>query len=81
MACGLPVVSTDGFGVNEAFEHGQQGYKVKVGDVAGLRAAILGLLDHPGEAAAMGARARAHVLAHYSAERALVRELALLENL
>ncbi|NJL93394.1 MAG: glycosyltransferase family 4 protein [Anaerolineae bacterium] len=75
MACGLPVICTDAFGANEAFEDGQHGVKIAVGDVAGLRAALQRLLDDPQTAQAMGQRARHHVLDQFSIERALQREL------
>ena len=81
MACGLPIVSTDGFGVNEAFEDGVQGYKIAVGDAIALRNAIQKLLDNPREAQEMGKRGRQHILAHYSAEQALQREQRILATL
>ena len=78
MACGLPVVSTDGFGVIEAFEDGVQGYKIAVGDVAALRNAIQKLLDDPDEAQRLGVQARQHILDNYSVACALQREQAVL---
>ncbi len=81
MACGLPVVSTDGFGVREVFEDGVHGYKVPVDNVGALRDAIIAILDHPDEGQKMGVAAREHVIRHYGIERALEREIALLTQL
>jgi len=78
MACGVPVVSTDGFGVDDAFVDGLHGVKVRVGDVAGLRAGVQKLLDTPELAAQMGAQARQHVVENYGIDQALARELAIL---
>lgn len=81
MACGLPVISTTAFGVDDAFEDGVQGLKVAANDTEGLRRAIVRVLDDPKEAEAMGARGREHVIAQYSIDRAVERELALYESL
>ena len=81
MSCALPVISTDGFGVNEVFTDGFEGKKVKFGDVEGLRDAILWMREHPNEAKEMGKRGRQRVIEHYSIEKALERELDILEEL
>ncbi|MGI6259085.1 MAG: glycosyltransferase family 4 protein [Anaerolineaceae bacterium] len=81
MSCALPVISTDGFGVNEVFSDGVEGKKVKFGDVEGLREAILWMREHPDEAKEMGKRGRQRVIEHYSIEKALERELLILEEL
>lgn len=77
MACGLPVVSTNAFGVNDAFEDRQHGFKLAPHDIGGMSRAVQWLLSHPDEARAMGERGRAHVIANYSIERAVERELRL----
>ncbi|HLA42124.1 MAG TPA: glycosyltransferase family 4 protein [Aggregatilineales bacterium] len=79
MACALPVIGTDGFGVNEAFEDGVHGYKIPVGDAAALRNAIQQLLDNPDHARKLGTQARQHVIGHYSIDHALERELKILQ--
>lgn len=81
MSCALPVISTDGFGVNEVFTDGVEGKKIKFGDVEGLRDAILWMREHPNEAKEMGKRGRQRVVEHYSIEKALERELDILEEL
>jgi glycosyltransferase involved in cell wall biosynthesis len=80
MACGLPVISTNGFGVDAAFSDGVHGFKVKVGDVGAIREGIRYLLDHPAEAEQFGAAARQHVIDTYSVERAMEREIGVLER-
>lgn len=77
MACGLPVVATDAFGVGEHFS-AEHGVKIRAGDVDALREAIQYLVDHPDAAAQKGAAARGFALEHYSVEAALVREIDLL---
>lgn|GEM_PF-1468095 len=80
MACGVPVVSTDGFGVNEAFKNGVHGIKVPVGDVRALRNSIEMLLDAPELATEYGQQARAHVVSGYGLDAALEREAMLLSR-
>lgn len=66
MAAGLPVVTADIHPLNQVVRDGQEGALFREGDVAGLAAAIGRLLDDPGAAHAMGARARARVAERYS---------------
>ena len=66
-AMGCPVIATDHGGAAETVEHGVTGWRVPPGDAGALAAA----LDHalamqPGDRGAMGTRARASVLAHYT---------------
>lgn len=60
MAMGKPVVvtATEGQRALGAVRHGETGYLVAPGDVAGWREAVRYLLHHPEEAARMGRRAR-----------------------
>lgn len=81
MACALPVISTDGFGVNEVFEDGVEGIKLHYGDVKGLREAILRLKNEPELAQKMGENGRVRVLKGYSFERLFERELSVLREL
>jgi glycosyltransferase involved in cell wall biosynthesis len=81
MSCGLPVIGTDGFGVDEVFTDGNEGLKVRFGDVEGLRKAILWIKEHPAEAKEMGNRSRQRVMDYYSIDKALARELTILEEL
>ena len=66
MAAGLPVVTADIHPLNQVVRDGQEGALFREGDTHALAAAIGRLLDDPGAARAMGARARARVAEHYS---------------
>lgn len=66
MAAGLPVVTADIYPLNQVIRHGQEGLLFAEGDIAGLAGAIAQLLDQPGDARAMGRRARRRVTEHYS---------------
>lgn len=62
-----PVVATDHGGAAETVEHGVTGWRVPPGDAGALAAALDGALAmRPADRRAMGARARASVLAHYT---------------
>jgi len=45
MSCGVPVVGTDVGGVGEVVEHGQSGELFAVGDITGMAAAVVRLVD------------------------------------
>ena len=68
MACGRPVVVTSTVGL-ERYIHPDAALSVPTGDPLALRNAIQHLLDHPDEAAAMGARGRELALQRHSMER------------
>ncbi|MBI4342990.1 MAG: glycosyltransferase [Candidatus Omnitrophica bacterium] len=61
LAMGKPLVITDVSGVADVVRDGWNGLIVPKADPAALAAAVTRLLDHPEEAAAMGARGRARV--------------------
>lgn len=69
MACGLPVVATAVPGVVEVVEEGRTGLLVPEGDARAMKEAIAWLLDHPGEARAMGRQARRVVAEKYGIKR------------
>ncbi len=81
MACGLPAVSTNAFGVREAFVHDAHGFQCRPDDLQGMREAVEYVLSNPARAQAMGQAARRHVISHYSLDRAVERETALLAEL
>jgi glycosyltransferase involved in cell wall biosynthesis len=60
-AAGLPIVTTDVSGSDDAVRHGETGLIVPVGDVAALQASIGALLADPARAAEMGRRGQAHM--------------------
>jgi glycosyltransferase involved in cell wall biosynthesis len=57
-ACGTPVVASDSPGIRESVRHGETGFLVPHGDVAGMAAAFARLADSPALVAEMGAKAR-----------------------
>jgi glycogen synthase len=62
---GLPVVGARTWGVMDVISDGDDGILVPFGDVEALSIAIQRLLTNPEEAAVMGAKGRAQVLAHH----------------
>lgn len=68
MAAGVPGVSTDVGGVPTVIADDSMGVRVPLDDDRAFAAGVLGLLDAP-DRAAIGARARAHVLAHFDSKR------------
>jgi glycosyltransferase involved in cell wall biosynthesis len=68
-AMGRPVVVTDQGGTAETVDHGVTGWRVPPGDPAALARVLEEMLAlTPPERAALGARARASVCAHYTTE-------------
>jgi glycosyltransferase involved in cell wall biosynthesis len=68
MACGAPVVSSDGGALPEVV--GDAGVVVPAGDAAALAAAIAGLLADPARREALGQAARARILEAFCWRRA-----------
>ena len=69
MAAGLPVVASAVGGLKDLIEDGRTGVLVPADDPSALATAIRRLVDAPAEARALGAAARAEVLAQYSFDR------------
>jgi glycosyltransferase involved in cell wall biosynthesis len=69
MASGVPGVSTNVGGVPTVIANRDMGVLVGPDDDRGFAEAVAGLLDRPGDAAAMGARGRDHVMAHFDSRR------------
>jgi glycosyltransferase involved in cell wall biosynthesis len=65
MAAGRPVVTTAVGGNSEAVVHEETGLLVPVDDSDAMAAAMLRLLEHPAEAAALGAAGRSRIEAHF----------------
>jgi glycosyltransferase involved in cell wall biosynthesis len=72
-ASGLPVVGTRHMGIADVVVHGETGYLVDEGDVHAMGEHMVALYDDPALAGAMGRRARAHINADFSMERATAR--------
>ena len=75
MACGLPVVASDGPSVRDAVRPGREGLLVPARDPAALAEAVVELASDPSRRGAMGAAARERVQEAFSLERA-AREVA-----
>jgi glycosyltransferase involved in cell wall biosynthesis len=65
MACGTPVVVTSVASLPEVVTDGETGFVVPPNDPGALREKIRWLLEHPDEAARMGAAGRRRVLEHF----------------
>lgn len=70
-AASLPVIATRCGGPEEIVEDGQTGFLLPVGDAKAIAERMAWLLDHPAEAAAMGAAGRKRVGDRFSSKRAL----------
>jgi len=68
MASGRPVVATAVNGVPDLVEPGSTGLLAEPSDPAALARSVLWMLDHPVEAEAMGAQARARVRPSFAPE-------------
>jgi glycosyltransferase involved in cell wall biosynthesis len=69
MAFGLPIVSTDVFGVPEAVQREREALLVGPADPTALAAGVRRLLDDPALAARLGATARATLVERFTLER------------
>ncbi|WP_395145242.1 glycosyltransferase family 4 protein [Armatimonas sp.] len=67
MAEGLPVVASDGGGVQEIIEQGVNGLRTPMGDASALADALERLLMHPEEASALGQAAYKRVREKFTA--------------
>ncbi|NJP06847.1 MAG: glycosyltransferase [Chloroflexaceae bacterium] len=81
LACGTPVVGFHVGGIAEMVRPGQTGLLVPAGDSAGLRAAIMTLLDHPEARASMSQQCRQIALHEYTLEVQARRYYALYQQL
>lgn len=75
MACGVPVISTNGGALPEVV--GDAGLVVPVRDAAAIAGKITYLLEHPDEAAAIGAAGRRHIEQQFSWQIAAERMVAM----
>jgi glycosyltransferase involved in cell wall biosynthesis len=65
LACGVPVVASNGPGVRSVIDHARDGLLVPPGDAPALAAALASLLGDPARRAEMGRAGRAKVAARY----------------
>jgi glycosyltransferase involved in cell wall biosynthesis len=80
-AAGLPIVTTDVSGSDDAVRHGETGLIVPVGDAGSLQRAIEGLLADPAAAAEMGRRGRAHLRGVAARDASPLRQVEIWEEL
>lgn len=73
MAAGKPVVVSRVGGVPEIVHDGETGLMIRPGDVPGLTAALLSLIEDPARRTALGARGRQHVQEHFSVPSMIAR--------
>lgn len=64
-ASGLPVVSTYHGGIKDAVVHEKTGFLIEEGDVTGMAAYMIKLLEEPALGLSMGREGRLHIDAHY----------------
>ncbi len=79
MACGLPVIGADSPGISELIRHGETGWLCET-DASSIRAAVERLLAEPELCAELGRNAHRYVLEHFSLDRILEMEMALLKE-
>lgn len=65
---GVPVIGTNMGGLPEVVVHGETGFLLPVGDIEGMAAKALELLESPAQYAAFGKRARKRVLDHFDSQ-------------
>lgn len=81
MACGKPVVATNGGGVPEIVLHGETGLLVPMGDAPAMADAICRLLKDENAARRMGACGYQRVLDHFTIEAAAEKLMGIYESL
>jgi glycosyltransferase involved in cell wall biosynthesis len=79
MACGLPVIGADSPGISELIRHRETGWLCGT-DASSIRAAVQQLLAEPELCAKLGSNAHRYVLEHFSLDRIVEMEVAVLEE-
>jgi len=77
MACGMPIIASNVFGISNVIEHEETGYLCET-DAASIASAIENVLSAPALMERMGAKARQFALEHYSLSKVVQREYDLL---
>jgi glycosyltransferase involved in cell wall biosynthesis len=73
MAMGKPVIATNSGGNGELLSSPDVGWLIPMRDHDALTAAMLDVIENPVRAAATGARARQHVIDHFSMDKRITR--------
>jgi len=79
LACEVPVVASRVGGLPEVVDDGETGFLLPMGDVDGMAAAALKLLEDPARARRFGATARARALERFSQAKVVERYVAFYE--
>lgn len=79
MACGLPVIGTEVYGIRELIEHRQTGYSCRPSTEA-LRKAIVEVMADPDLRLRLGRNAREFAVEHFALDKIVDMELRLLEQ-
>lgn len=74
MACGLPVIGADVYGIKEIIKHKESGYLCKT-DAVSIRKAILEVLSDRELQEKMGKNARKTIVENFSLEKIITREI------
>jgi len=73
MACQVPVIASNVGGIPEVVEHGRDGFLFNVGDVDGMSAASIELIEHPEKRLEMGQNAQEHARRDFCASKIVKR--------
>ena len=79
MACGMPIIGTNVFGINNVLRHEDTGYLCET-DADSIAAAIETVLSKPTLMQSMGDNARKFAVEHYSLEQLAEREYDMLHE-
>jgi len=80
MSCGLPILSTNSFGVDECYQDNVHGYKFNSNDISGFRNSVINLLSDYKKGHKFGIQGRQHIIDNYSIEESVKREENLFYN-
>jgi len=81
MNCGVPVVASDVGGLPEVIVHGETGFLLPLGDIAGMAAAAVELLGDPARLTLFRTQARRRAEQHFDAVQIIPQYEALYEEL
>jgi N-acetyl-alpha-D-glucosaminyl L-malate synthase BshA len=81
MNCGVPVIASDVGGLPEVIVHGETGYLLPLGDVAGMASKAVELLSDPARHALFRTQARRRAEEHFDAVHIIPQYEALYEEL
>jgi len=80
MACGVPVIGTNVYGINEIIKHKENGYLCEI-SVKSIRNAIINVLNNNDLQLRMGENARKTILENFSLDKILEKEIKIYETL